>query len=172
SIKEVLESGSINSGDKIYANNKGKGVALFVIGKEKIEQGMKIVGSHMDAPRLDLKPNPLYEDGNLAMFKTHYYGGVKKYQWVALPLALHGVAFNKAGEKVNLVIGEDENDPVLYITDLLPHLAKDQMQKKLEEGIVGEDLNVIIGSIPFKGEEKEAIKYNAMRLLNEKYGIV
>ncbi len=172
SIEEVLAKGNFKSGDKIYAENKGKGVALFVLGSEALDKGMRIVGSHLDAPRLDLKAFPLYEDGGLGMFKTHYYGGIKKYQWVALPLALHGVIFTKNGEKISIVIGEDEQDPVLYITDLLPHLSKDQMEKKMGEGITGEGLNVIIGSIPYRGSDMdEKVKFNILKLLNEKYGI-
>ncbi|MDD2447844.1 MAG: aminopeptidase [Tissierellia bacterium] len=174
SFEDVISKGSFKAGDKIYAENKGKGVALFVIGQDSLEKGMKIVGSHIDTPRLDLKAQPLYQDGELALLKTHYYGGIKKYQWVAIPLALHGVIFNKKGEKINIVIGEDENDPVFYITDLLPHLAKEQMDKKMGEGIIGESLNVLIGSIPYNGEKEkdDAIKLNVLKLLNEKYGIV
>lgn len=171
SLDDVMEKGSIEAGDKIYAENRGKGAALFVIGKDSIDKGMKIIGSHLDAPRLDLKQVPLYEDGQLALLKTHYYGGVKKYQWVAIPLALHGVIFNKKGEKINIRIGEDENDPVFYITDLLPHLAKDQMTKKMGDGVTGEALNVIIGSIPYNDEKDDAIKLNVLKLLNDKYGI-
>lgn len=162
----------LKEGTKIYVNNKGKGVALFVIGKELIECGMNIVGAHIDSPRLDLKPFPLYEDGGLALFKTHYYGGIKKYQWTAIPLAIHGILINKKGEKINIIIGEDENDPVFFITDLLPHLAKNQNEKKLNEGISGEGLNVLVGSIPHEDEEiKENVKYNILKLLNHKYGI-
>lgn len=172
SFSEIMERGTIKPGDKIYAENRGKAVALFVMGNEGLEKGMKIVGSHLDAPRLDLKAFPLYEDGGLALLKTHYYGGVKKYQWVAIPLALHGVMIKKNGEKINIVIGEEETDPVLYISDLLPHLAKDQMEKKMGEGITGEGLNVIIGNIPYKGDGiEERVKLNVLRLLNEKYGI-
>lgn len=177
SIEEVLERGSLKEGDKIYANNKEKGVALFVIGKEELEKGMRIVGGHLDAPRLDLKQFPLYEDGNMAYLKTHYYGGIKKYQWTSIALSLHGVVFKKDGTKVDIVIGEDLNDPILYITDLLPHLAKDQMAKKLDEGITGEQLNVVVGHIPLKEEgedkdkDKNPVKKQVLKLLNEKYGI-
>lgn len=172
SIEEIIKSGKIEKGSKIYAQNKGKGVALFIMGNEELEKGMKIVGAHIDSPRLDLKPFPLYEDGNLALLKTHYYGGIKKYQWTCIPLSLHGVVFKKDGTKVDIVIGEDDSDPILYITDLLIHLAKDQMEKKLGEGITGESLNVLIGHIPLNdGEEKEKVKENVLRLLNEKYGI-
>jgi len=172
SLGEVMDRGTINPGDKIYAENKGKAVALFVIGTEGIEKGMRIVGSHLDAPRLDLKSYPLYEDGGLALLKTHYYGGIKKYQWVATPLALHGVMIKKNGEKISIVIGEDDQDPVFYISDLLPHLAKDQMSKKMGEGITGEGLNVIIGNIPYQGDDlDDKVKLNILSLLNEKYGI-
>lgn len=173
SLDEVIEKGiTPTPGMKIYANNKDKSIALFIIGKEKLEKGMHIVGSHLDAPRLDLKQFPLYEENELALLKTHYYGGIKKYQWVTLPLALHGVVINSNGEKINIVIGEDENDPVFFITDLLPHLAKDQMEKKMSEGITGEGLNVIIGSIPYNDNEiGEKVKLNVLKILNEKYGI-
>ncbi|QEK13600.1 aminopeptidase [Crassaminicella thermophila] len=172
-IEEFINGNeTLKEGSKIYANNKGKAVALFVIGKELIEKGMHVVGAHIDSPRLDLKPFPLYEDGGLALFKTHYYGGIRKYQWTTIPLALHGVIINKKGEKINIVIGEEENDPVFFITDLLPHLAKDQNEKKLSEGITGEGLNILIGSIPYKDDEiKEKVKYNILKLLYEKYGI-
>ena len=170
--KVLKEKKKLVPGMKIYANNKNKGVALFVIGEESIENGMNIVGSHIDSPRLDLKQYPLYEDSELAMLKTHYYGGLRKYQWVALPLALHGVVIKNNGEKVDIVIGEDENDPVFFITDLLPHLAKDQSEKKLNEGIVGEGLNIIVGSIPYGEKDlSEKIKLNVLELLNDRYGI-
>lgn len=173
SIDELLENKiKPTPGMKIYANNKDKAVALFVLGKEKLEKGMHIVGSHLDAPRIDLKQFPLYEDSELAMFKTHYYGGIKKYQWVTLPLALHGVMIKENGDKIDIVIGEDEKDPVFFITDLLPHLAKDQMEKKMSEGITGEGLNVLIGSIPYNDNEiSEKVKLNVLNILNEKYGI-
>ncbi|WZL74687.1 aminopeptidase [Clostridiaceae bacterium 35-E11] len=163
---------TLKEGAKIYANNKGKAVALLVMGKEPLEQGMNIIGAHIDVPRLDLKPFPLYEDGGLALFKTHYYGGIKKYQWTTIPLALHGVVINRKGEKIDIIIGEEENDPVFFITDLLPHLAKDQYEKKLAEGITGEGLNVLVGSIPYNDDEmKEKVKFNILKLLNEQYGI-
>lgn len=173
SIDEIIEKKiKPTPGMKIYANNKDKSVALFVMGQEKLQNGMNIIGSHLDAPRIDLKQFPLYEDSDFALLKTHYYGGIKKYQWVTLPLALHGVAIKSNGEKVNIVIGEDENDPVFFITDLLPHLAKDQMAKKMDEGITGEGLNVLIGSIPYAdGELSERVKLNVLHILNEKYGI-
>ncbi|MEJ8552917.1 aminopeptidase [Tepidibacter sp. Z1-5] len=169
SLEEALENNNIKAGSKIYANNKDKGVALFVVGQNDIEKGMKIVGSHIDSPRLDLKPFPLYEDGNLALLKTHYYGGIKKYQWTSIPLSMHGVVYTKDGNKVDVNIGDDENDPIVYISDLLIHLAKDQMGKKLAEGITGEGLNVLIGHIPLKDEEKDAVKKSVLKLLNEKY---
>jgi aspartyl aminopeptidase len=134
---------------------------------------MSILGAHIDSPRLDLKPNPLYEDADLALFETHYYGGIKKYQWVTLPLALHGVVVKKDGSIVNIVLGEDEDDPVLGVSDLLIHLARDQMKKTLAEGVEGEDLNVLVGSIPLKGKDaKNRVKHNILKILNEKYGIV
>ena len=172
-LEEAISKGrKINAGDKVYAVNKGKGVAMFVIGKQSFEKGMNIVGSHIDSPRMDLKQNPLYEDGGFSMLDTHYYGGIKKYQWVTLPLALHGVVVKKGGEKINIVIGEDDSEPVLYITDLLPHLAGKQMGKKLSEGIEGENLNILFGSIPISDKEaKNRVKLNTLRLLNEKYGI-
>lgn len=174
SIEELIKNQKqIEPGMKIYAENKNKAVALFVIGKEKLENGMNIVGSHIDAPRIDLKQFPLYEDSELALLKTHYYGGIKKYQWVALPLALHGVLIKKNGEKVKVVIGEEEDDPVFFITDLLPHLAKDQMSKKMDEGITGEGLNVLFGSIPYNEKElSDRVKLNVLNILYEKYGMV
>jgi len=161
---------NLKPGSKVYYNNKGKSVVLAVIGKESMQKGIKAVASHIDSPRIDLKPNPMYEDGGLALFKTHYYGGVKKYQWVTIPLALHGVIVKANGEKINIVVGEDENDPVLYITDLLPHLGKDQMEKKAAEVVTGEALNAVIGSIPLS--EEVSVKPNILKYLNEKYGIV
>lgn len=172
-INEIISTGKkVKTGDKIYAINKGKGLVLFIMGKEPMEKGMNIVGSHIDSPRMDLKQNPLYEDGTFAMLDTHYYGGIKKYQWVTLPLSIHGVIVKKNGEKINIVIGEDENDPVVYITDLLIHLAGKQMEKTLSKGIEGEDLNILFGSIPVKDKDaKERVKLNIIRLLNEKYNI-
>ncbi|MDO6354249.1 aminopeptidase [Caloramator sp. CAR-1] len=168
----IAQNKKLSAGDKVFAVNKEKAVALFVIGATTMEKGMNIVGSHIDSPRIDLKPNALYEDEGFALLETHYYGGIKKYQWVTIPLALHGVVVKKGGEKVNIVIGEDENDPVLYITDLLIHLSADQMEKKLAKGIEGEDLNVLIGSRPIEDKEvKGRIKLNILRILNERYGI-
>ncbi len=163
---------SLKSGDKIYVNNRGKSVVLFIIGDENIKNGINILGAHIDSPRLDLKPHPLYEDSNLAYLDTHYYGGVKKYQWVTIPLAIHGVVVKKDGSKINVNIGEDSSDPVVGITDLLIHLAKDQMKKTASLVIEGEDLDVLVGSKSLKGEEKEAVKKNILAILKEKYNIL
>ncbi|MBS6185335.1 MAG: aminopeptidase, partial [Clostridium celatum] len=169
-LNEIIKNNeTLKVGDKVYFNNKDKSLALYLIGKDSIENGMRIIGSHVDSPRLDLKQNPLYEDSDLALMDTHYYGGVKKYQWVALPLALHGVVVKKDGTKINVVIGEDDNDPVLGISDLLIHLSADQLQKKANEVIAGEDLNVLVGNIPLEGKEKEAVKENILLLLKDKY---
>ncbi len=161
-----------NAGDKVYYNNRGKAIILCVMGKKSIAEGVKISAAHIDSPRLDLKPNPLYEDSSLAYFKTHYYGGIKKYQWTAIPLALHGVVVKANGESVKVTIGEDDNDPQFVVTDLLPHLAQDQMKQTMSEGIKGEQLNILIGSRPFsKDEGSEKVKLNIIKILNEKYGI-
>ena len=165
----IKNNETLKPGDKVYANNKDKTLALYLIGKDSIENGMRIIGSHVDSPRLDLKQNPLYEDSDLALMDTHYYGGVKKYQWVALPLALHGVVVKKDGTKINVVIGEDDNDPVLGISDLLIHLSANQLQKKANEVIAGEDLNVLVGNMPLEGAEKNAVKENILLLLKDKY---
>ena len=162
---------SIAAGDKIYFNNRDKSIILAVVGNESLAKGANICAAHVDSPRMDLKPNPLYEDSEIAYFKTHYYGGIKKYQWSAIELALHGVVCRKDGTRVTVTIGEDPSDPVLMVTDLLPHLAADQMKKPLAEGIVGEQLNVILGSEPIQGEGSDLVKLNVMKLLNEKYGI-
>lgn len=159
----------VKAGDKLYFNNMDKAVILFLVGMEPLEDGMKLLGAHIDSPRLDLKQVPLYEDTELALLDTHYYGGIKKYQWVTLPLAIHGVVVKKDGTKIQVVIGEEDSDPVVGITDLLVHLSGDQMEKKASKVIEGEDLNVLIGSIPLKGEEKEAVKANILKLLKEKY---
>ena len=170
--KDIMEFETLKPGDKIYFVNREKSMYLAIIGEESIEKGMHIIGSHVDSPRLDLKPNPLYEDTGLAYFKTHYYGGIKKYQWTTIPLSIHGVIVKKNGEKIELNIGEDEKDPIFTITDLLPHLAQEQMEKKLKNGINGEDLNLLIGSIPYKDEKlTEKVKLNILDLLNKKYGI-
>ena len=168
-----LERGmKLAPGSKVYMDVSGKALILAVIGKKPLTEGVNIVAAHIDAPRLDLKQVPLYEDGDMAFFKTHYYGGIKKYQWVAQPLSLHGVAIKKDGTAVDIVIGEDESDPVLMITDLLPHLGKDQEKKTLGEAFTGESLNILIGSRP-KGEEKDKDRFKlmVMTVLNEKYGI-
>ena len=171
--KDIAEFDHLQAGDKIYFNNRGKSVYLAIIGTENIENGLHIIGSHIDSPRLDLKPNPLYEDTGLAYFKTHYYGGIKKYQWTTIPLAIHGVIVKTNGEKININIGENEDDPIFTITDLLPHLAQTQMEKKLKDGVEGENLNLLIGSIPYKDENsKEKVKLNVLNILNKKYGIV
>ena len=171
-IDEIIEKGeTLKAGDKVYANNKGKGLALYLIGEEPLEKGMRILGAHIDSPRLDLKQNPLYEDQELALLDTHYYGGVKKYQWVTIPLALHGVVSKKDGENVTVVIGEDEKDPVLGISDLLIHLSQKQLQKTAAEVVEGEKLDILVGSIPLEGEEEEPVKAQILAILKEKYGI-
>ena len=181
-IKDVLEKNDfvdlkekvvLVPGDKVYYINRNKTVYAAIIGAKPIEAGLNIVGSHIDSPRLDLKPNPLYEDTGLGYLKTHYYGGIKKYQWTAIPLSIHGIFVKATGEKIEVNIGEDESDPVFTITDLLPHLAKDQMERKLKDGILGEDLNLLVGSVPI-GDEKipDRVKLNILKILNDKYGIV
>lgn len=160
----------INVGDKLYYNNRGKNLFLFTVGSEPLENGIRIAAAHIDSPRLDLKQCPLYEESGMGFFKTHYYGGVRKYQWVATPLALHGVVVKANGESVEVVIGENDNDPVFYINDLLPHLGAEQSRKPLGEAIPGEKLNILAGSRPY-GEGSDAIKLNIIRILNEKYGI-
>lgn len=167
----ILNEGVLEAGDKVYVNNMDKAVALILVGKEPLQNGMNILGAHIDSPRLDLKQNPLYEDTELAMFDTHYYGGIKKYQWVTLPLSLHGVVIKKDGTKVEVVIGEAETDPVVGVSDLLIHLAADQMDKKASKVIEGENLNILVGSIPLQGEEKNAVKANILKLLKDKYDI-
>lgn len=171
-LEEIIEAGeSVKVGDKVYAVNMKKAVILFHIGEEDIQKGMNILGAHIDSPRLDVKQNPMYEDSGLTYLDTHYYGGVKKYQWVALPLAIHGVVAKKDGSIVDVVIGEDENDPVVSVTDLLPHLAAKQMEKKAAVVIEGEKLDVLIGSRPLAGEKKDAVKANMLKILKEKYGM-
>ena len=162
----------VKPGDKIYYNNRDKSIALAVIGSESLAKGINICAAHVDSPRMDIKPNPLYEDGEIAYFKTHYYGGIKKYQWPTIPLALHGVVYRKDGSVITITIGEDDNDPVLMVTDLLIHLAGDQMQKTLAKGIEGEQLNVLLGTEPLEGEGADLVKLNIMKLLNEKYGLI
>lgn len=176
----AVENGFVNietkeklvPGDKVYFVNRDKNILLAIIGEEPCENGFNIVGAHIDSPRLDLKQNPLYENTEMALLKTHYYGGIKKYQWTAMPLSLHGVVFTTSGEKVEITIGEKESDPVFCITDLLPHLAKDQMAKKLSDGIEGEQLNILIGGIGVKSDEiSEKVKFKILNILNTVYGI-
>ncbi|MBQ7504764.1 MAG: aminopeptidase [Ruminococcus sp.] len=181
SLKLAKENGFVEfeqdkqykAGDKVYYINRGKAIALAVIGKNGTKDGVMFSIAHIDSPRVDLKPNPLYEDNNLAYFKTHYYGGIKKYQWTVMPLALHGTVVKVGGEKVDIKIGVDETEPCFCITDLLPHLAKEQATKKLAQAIEGENLNVLIGSYPIDTDDEEGdlVKLNVMKILNEKYGI-
>ena len=171
-FKDIMNFDTLKPGDKIYFVNRNKSMYLAIIGTEKIEDGLHIIGSHVDSPRLDLKPNPLYENTEMAYFKTHYYGGIKKYQWTTIPLSIHGTIVKTNGEKIDVNIGEDENDPIFTITDLLPHLAQDQMVKKLKDGINGEDLQLLVGSMPYGKEGKEQVKLNILNILNKKYGIV
>ena len=177
-LEEILRSGeTLKAGDKVYAVNMNKMLALFRIGERPISEGMNILGAHIDSPRIDVKQNPLYENEELAYLDTHYYGGIKKYQWVAQPLALHGVIVKKNGETVKVSIGEDENDPVFVITDLLVHLAQEQLEKKASQVIEGEKLDLLIGNRPIekaddlKKEEKDAVKQNVLNILKEMYGI-
>ena len=160
------------AGSRIYYNNRGKAIILAVVGEAGLTDGARIVAAHIDSPRLDLRPNPLYEADGEALFKTHYYGGIKKYQWTAIPLSLHGVIVKKDGETLTVNVGEDDNDPRFVISDLLPHLSAEQMKKTMAEGITGEDLNVIVGSRPFDdSDEAQNVKLNVLNLLFEKYGI-
>ncbi len=172
-FQEFVPGKKYEAGEKVYYVNRDKAIILAVMGKKSLEEGVKIAAAHIDSPRLDLKPNPLYESDEIALFKTHYYGGIKKYQWVAIPLALHGVIIKKDGTKVTVKIGEEENEPKFVISDILPHLGAEQGKRTLSEGISGEELNVIVGSRPFKSDEgSELVKLNILKLLNEKYGIV
>ena len=178
-LDEVAAKGErLKSGDKVYAVWMKKTMALFTVGSKPVEMGLRILGAHIDSPRLDLKQVPLYEDTEMAFLDTHYYGGVKKYQWTTIPLAIHGVVAKKDGSVVDVVIGEDENDPVFCVTDLLPHLAKDQMAKNLEDAITGENLDILIGSQPLKirkdakaEEKKDPVCQNVLAVLKEKYGM-
>ena len=171
-LKEVIRSGEkLQAGDRVYDVFMEKAIALFIIGSKDMEKGMNILGAHIDSPRLDLKQNPLYEDTELAYLDTHYYGGIKKYQWVAIPLALHGVVAKKDGSVVEINIGEEEDDPVFCISDLLIHLSGEQMEKKGAKVVEGEALNLLIGNMPLKDEEKDAVKKNVLNLLKEKYDI-
>ncbi len=169
---EMVPGKKLMPGDKVYFNNRNKSIILAVMGSESLAKGANICAAHVDSPRMDLKPNPLYEDAEIAYFKTHYYGGIKKYQWATIPLAIHGVVYRKDGQVVTVTIGEDENDPVLYVSDLLIHLSAVQLQKTAAKVIEGEQLNVILGTELVAGEEADAVKLNIMKLLNEKYGIV
>lgn len=171
-FKPYVLGQSVKAGDKLYYNNRGKSLFLFTIGSENIEEGIRISAAHIDSPRLDFKPCPIYEDSRMCFFKTHYYGGIKKYQWTAIPLAIHGVVTLVDGTNVNITIGEDENDPIFYINDILPHLGQNQAKKSLGEAIEGEQLNLFAGSRPYSTEDEgEQIKLNVLALLNEKYGI-
>ena len=172
-FKCICEYSELKAGDKVYYINREKSVYAAVIGYEKLENGLNIIGAHIDSPRLDLKPNPLYEEGGFAYFKTHYYGGIKKYQWTTIPLAIHGVIVKTNGEKINVNIGEKDDEPIFTITDLLPHLAQEQMERKLKDGIKGEELNLLIGSKPYLDKDvTEKVKLNILNILNQKYNIV
>ncbi len=171
-LDEVIKNGeTLTVGDCVYAQIMGKAIALFNIGKRPLTEGMNILGAHIDSPRIDIKQNPLYEDTDMALLDTHYYGGIKKYQWVTLPLAIHGVIVKKDGTVVDVEIGEKEEDPVVGITDLLIHLSADQMEKKARTVIEGEDLNVLVGSKPLQGEEKDAVKAQILKFLKDTYGV-
>lgn len=165
----IEEGGKLTAGDKVYSVNMNKSIALFQIGRQPLEKGMAILGAHIDSPRMDIKQNPLYEDTELAFLDTHYYGGIKKYQWVTLPLAIHGVIVKKDGEVVPVCVGEDEKDPVFCVTDLLIHLSQERMSKKATEVVEGEALDILVGSQPLKGEEKDAVAKNILSILKEKY---
>lgn len=173
-LEEVIRSHRrLQPGMKVYAINRHKSIVLAVIGRKSLAEGVNVIGAHIDSPRLDLKQNPMYEDTGLVWLKTHYYGGIKKYQWVTIPLALHGVMIKQNGETVRVVMGDEADDFTFTITDLLPHLAHDQMEKKMSDGITGEGLNLLIGSIPYHDEKvEEKVKLNIIKLLNEKYGVV
>jgi aspartyl aminopeptidase len=171
--KVVEENLPVKAGDRLFRVIRNKAVVFAVIGKKPLDKGTRMLGAHIDSPRLDLKQNPLYENTDMVFMKTHYYGGIKKYQWLAIPLSLHGVIIKKNGEVVNIRIGENDNDPVFTITDLLPHLASDQMDKKMKDAVTGESLNSLVGSIPYDDKDvKEKVKLNILKFLNEKYGII
>jgi len=171
-FKPLVPGMALKPGDKVYHNNRGKSIILAVIGEKSLNEGANICAAHVDSPRMDLKPNPLYEESEIAYFKTHYYGGIKKYQWVTVPLALHGVVYRKDGTVVTITIGEDDNDPILMVSDLLIHLSGDQLQKTAAKAIEGEQLNVILGTEPLEGEGSDLVKLHIMKLLNEKYGLI
>lgn len=169
---DISERENLKPGDKVFFVNKDRALYSAVIGEDNLEEGLKIVAAHADSPRIDLKQNPLYEDSELGMLKTHYYGGLKKYQWTNIPLSMHGTIVKPDGEKITICIGEKEEDPIFTISDLLPHLAGEQMDRKLKEGVQGEELNILAGSIPYDTEEvTERVKLNILKLLNDKYGI-
>lgn len=170
-FENLNDKKTLNAGDKIYVLNRGRAIFLAVIGSEPVSEGVNTVAAHIDSPRLDLKQNPLFESDEIAFLKTHYYGGIKKYQWVTMPLAIHGTVVKKGGEKIDITIGEEEGDPVFCVTDLLPHLAQSQMEKTASKFIEGEKLNVIFGSEVIKSGEKSSCKENILKLLNEKYNI-
>ncbi|NLA76927.1 MAG: aminopeptidase [Clostridiales bacterium] len=172
-FEEFAEGKKYAAGSRVYKVNRGKSVILAVIGEKDVKHGVRIAAAHIDSPRLDLKPNPLYEDSDAALFKTHYYGGIKKYQWTAIPLALHGVIIKKDGTSVKVNIGDEAGEPQFVVTDLLPHLAAEQMKRTLNDGVKGEELNILVGSRPFRSDEGSSlVKLNVMKLLNEKYGII
>ena len=171
-FKALVPGMELKPGDKVYRDNRGKSIMVAVIGEKSLNEGANICAAHVDSPRMDIKPNPLYEDSEIAYFKTHYYGGIKKYQWTAIPLALHGVVCLKDGATVTVTIGEDDNDPILMVSDLLPHLAADQMQKPAAKIIEAEQLNVILGTEPLEGEGSDLVKLHILKLLNEKYGMI
>ena len=171
-FKDLKEVDSLNPGDKVFWVNRGRALYMAVIGSEKMENGLNIVAAHGDSPRIDLKQNPLYEDNEFGLLKTHYYGGIKKYQWTTIPLSMHGVIAKPNGERINVSVGESEGDPVFYITDLPPHLSRAQDTRKLSEGVEGEELNIVAGSIPYDDKKiSEKVKLNILKILNEKYGI-
>lgn len=169
---DLNEKQDLKVGDRVFLVNRDRTIFSAILGEEALENGIRMIAAHGDSPRIDLKPNPLYEDSGLGLFKTHYYGGIKKYQWTNIPLSMHATFVRSDGQKIEVTIGEEENDPIFTISDLLPHLASNQMERKLKEGVQGEELNIIAGSIPF-GDEKvsDAIKLNILKLLNERYGI-
>ncbi len=171
-FKAMVPGMAVKPGDKVYYNNRDKSILLAVVGSESLAKGANICAAHVDSPRMDLKPNPLYEDSEIAYFKTHYYGGIKKYQWATIPLAIHGVVYRKDGSVVTVTIGEEDNDPIFCVSDLLIHLSADQLQKTAAKVIEGEQLNVILGSEPLCGEGSDLVKLHIMKLLNEKYGLI
>lgn len=169
---DISEKENLVAGDKVFYVNRGRCIYIAVIGEDDLENGLKVVAAHADSPRIDLKQSPMYEDNELVMLKTHYYGGLKKYQWTNIPLSMHGTIVKPDGEKINISIGEKDEDPIFTISDLLPHLAMEQMQRKLSEGVQGEELNALVGSIPYDTEDvSEKAKLNILKMLNDKYGI-